>query len=94
MLISEPVARCVRCCDEWQASQREAAMKAHVDRNICIGSGNCVATAPNVFELDNEGLSHVVHPENATDDILQEVAEGCPVEAIILEDDDGNQVYP
>ena len=69
-------------------------MKARVDRNICIGSAICVSVAPEVFELDAQGQSHVAHPEAATDELLQEAAVGCPVQAIILEDDKGNQIYP
>jgi ferredoxin len=69
-------------------------MKARVDRDICIGSAMCVSIAPDVFELDDEGLSQVVNPDAGDDDLLREAAEGCPVQAIILEDDQGNQVYP
>jgi ferredoxin len=53
-----------------------------------------VATAPDVFELDDEGLSHVVDTEAGDDDLLLEAAEGCPMQAIMLEDSEGNQVYP
>lgn len=69
-------------------------MKAKVDRDLCIGSAMCVATAPDVFEVDDEGLSRVVDPDVGTDDLLREAAEGCPVQAVILEDEEGNQVYP
>jgi ferredoxin len=69
-------------------------MKAKVDRDICIGAAMCVSTAPEVFELNNEGLSEVVNPDAGDDDLLREAAESCPVQAIILEDEDGNQVYP
>jgi ferredoxin len=54
----------------------------------------CVATAPGVFELDDEGLSRVVDPDAGDEELLREAAEGCPVQAIILEDDEGNQIYP
>jgi len=69
-------------------------LKARVDRNVCIGSAVCVSVAPDVFELDERGQSHVTHPEAATDELLQEAATGCPVQAIVLEDEDGNQIYP
>jgi ferredoxin len=54
----------------------------------------CVATAPAVFELDDEGLSRVVDQEAGDEETLRQAAEGCPVQAVILEDDDGNQIYP
>lgn len=75
-------------------SKSEVAIKAHVDRNVCIGSGICVSIAPDVFDLDDEMRSHVVNPEAATDALYREAAENCPTQAIVLEDDDGNQIYP
>jgi ferredoxin len=50
--------------------------------------------APEVFELGDDGLSRVVDPEAGDDELLRETAEACPVQAIVLEDDQGNQVYP
>ncbi|MBS3784350.1 MAG: ferredoxin [Anaerolineae bacterium] len=69
-------------------------MNVKVDRDLCIGSAMCVATAPGVFELDDEGLSRVVDPNVDDEDLLRDAAEGCPVQAVILEDDEGNQIYP
>ena len=69
-------------------------MKAIVDRDLCIGSAMCVATAPDVFDLDDGGLSYVIDPEAVDEDLLREAAEGCPMQAIVLEDEEGNQVYP
>lgn len=76
------------------SGRKDKTMRARVDRDYCIGSSLCVATAPDVFELDDEGLSRAVDPDGASDDVLREAAEGCPAQAIILEDDEGNQVYP
>jgi ferredoxin len=72
----------------------EEAVKARVDRSLCIGSAMCVSIAPDVFELDNQGQSHAINPDPGDDDLLREVAESCPVLAIVLEDDEGNQVFP
>jgi ferredoxin len=36
----------------------------------------------------------VVDQEAAEDKKLREAAENCPTQAIVLEDEDGNQVYP
>lgn len=69
-------------------------MKTRVDRDVCIGAAMCVATAPDVYELDDEGLSHAVNPDAGHDDLLWQAAESCPVQAVILEDDEGNQLYP
>ncbi len=69
-------------------------MKAIVDRDVCIGAAMCVATAPDVFELGGDGLARVTDSGDVSDEILHEAAEGCPVQAIILEDDEGQQIYP
>jgi ferredoxin len=69
-------------------------MKARVDRDLCIGAAMCVSIAPEVFELDNKGLSHVVNPGAGSDEQLREAAETCPAQAIVLEDEEGNQIYP
>ena len=69
-------------------------MRARVDKDLCIGSAICTAIAPEVFELDNDGLSEVVGPNAATEDLLREAAESCPEHAIMLEDDQGNHICP
>jgi ferredoxin len=33
-------------------------------------------------------------PEAGDEALLREAVEGCPVQAITLEDDEGNQIYP
>jgi ferredoxin len=64
-----------------------------VDRGLCIGSGDCVDTAPDVFELDSEEKAVVVDPDGApVDDILQAAA-NCPVSAITVVGEDG-ELYP
>jgi len=69
-------------------------VKPIVDRDTCIGAASCVGVAPDVFQLDEEFKSTVVDPDAADDDTLMQAAEACPVQAITLLDDEGNQVYP
>ena len=69
-------------------------MKARVDRDLCIGVGNCVAYAPTVFELDEENKAVVLDTASVDDDTLLEAAKSCPESAILVEDDEGNQLYP
>lgn len=69
-------------------------MKIKVDRNLCIGAGTCTVIAPEVFELDSELKSVVKDPKGAPDDRIIDAAKSCPVLAIILEDDDGKQIFP
>jgi ferredoxin len=70
------------------------AVRVRVDRDLCIGVGNCVAYAPTVFELDEENKAVVLDPASVDDDTLLEAAKSCPESAILVEDDEGNQLYP
>ena len=69
-------------------------MKVKVDRDLCIGVGNCVALAPTAFKLDEENKAIVLDPSSVGDDTLLETAESCPEDAIVIEDDEGRQLYP
>jgi ferredoxin len=69
-------------------------MKVKVDRDLCIGVSNCVVIAPTVFKLDDENKAVVLDPGSVGETTLMEAAESCPENAIIVEDDEGNQLYP
>lgn len=69
-------------------------MKVRVDRDLCIGIGNCVAFAPSVFELDAESKAVVLDPSSVDESTLLEAAKSCPEQAIIIEDEGGQQLYP
>ncbi len=69
-------------------------MKVRVNRDLCIGVGNCVVFAPTVFKLDEEDKAMILDPASVDDDTLLEAAESCPEKAIIIEDDEGYQLYP
>ena len=45
--------------------------------------GACTGVAPDVFEMNDEGLASVVGDDVAS---AKEAAESCPVEAIEVED--------
>ena len=70
------------------------ALKVKVDRMLCIGTADCVKIAPNTFELDDEAKSTVKKKNGDSDDKIIEAAKVCPVLAIIVEDEEGNQIYP
>ena len=69
-------------------------MKVKVDRELCSGASNCVAIAPTVFKLDDQNKAVVFDPVSVDEETLMEAAKSCPENAIILEDDEGNQLYP
>ncbi len=69
-------------------------MKVRVDRERCRGLGNCVVLAPAVFKLDDANKAVVLDYHGMDNSRLFEAAESCPENAIILEDDEGRQLYP
>jgi len=69
-------------------------VRIRIDREKCVSSGNCVVTAPTAFLLDSEQKARLVDPDSVDDDTLILAAEMCPTEAIVLESDNGEQLYP
>ena len=53
-----------------------------------------MAFAPTVFKLDEENKAVVLDPSSVDDNTLLEAAESCPEQAIIVEDDEGHQLFP
>ena len=68
-------------------------IRIEVDRDLCIGSGDCVASQPEVFQLDDEGKAYVVDPDAASTDDVVEAASNCPVTAIFVIGEEGD-LYP
>jgi len=65
-----------------------------VDRALCFGFGDCVDSLPAVFDLDDEDKAVVLDPDAASVEDVAEAAQNCPVDAIILTDEHGAQIYP
>ena len=61
-----------------------------VDWDYCVGSGDCVRTAPNAFRLDEEeGMAEVLEGVEEVDvDTLVDAAMSCPTNAITVRVDD------
>ncbi|MEU4199097.1 ferredoxin [Streptomyces sp. NPDC045470] len=59
-------------------------MKIDIDTSVCIGSGQCALTAPEVFTQDDEGFSALLpgREDGAGDPLVREAARACPVQAI------------
>lgn len=69
-------------------------MKVRVDRELCIGVGNCVAVAPSVFKLDEKNKAVAAEAPSVEEQTLWDAAQSCPENAIVLEDDEGHQLHP
>ena len=68
-------------------------IRIEVDRGLCIGSGDCVDSAPGVFELDAEDKAVVIDPDGDPLDMVMDAAGNCPVTAIFIYGEEGD-LYP
>jgi len=61
-------------------------MKPIINQQTCIGCGQCEATCPEVFKL-NDGKAQVIEGINYDDftDPIKQAVDGCPVQAITIE---------
>ena len=55
-----------------------------VDKEKRIGCGLCASTCPDVFELGDDGKSHVKDPKGCDKCNCNEATSSCPAQAITL----------
>jgi ferredoxin len=59
-------------------------LEIRIDREKCMGSGNCSFWAEGVFDLDDEGIAVVVDPTAGPEDKIILAMQGCPTQAITV----------
>ncbi|MEV2212179.1 ferredoxin [Streptomyces sp. NPDC050997] len=61
-------------------------MHIDIDKDACIGAGQCALAAPGVFTQDDDGLSTLLpgREDGAGDLMVREAARACPVAAITV----------
>ena len=70
-------------------------LKIKIDRYSCIGSSNCIHAAPDFFELDDERICSFKETKVETEmDIIVEACSVCPVNALLVFDEEGKQIVP
>ena len=70
-------------------------LKITVDRDMCIGAATCIAIAPQTYTLDSDAKAIILESaDQESDETHIDAARGCPVAAIIIEDENGNKIYP
>jgi ferredoxin len=60
------------------------ALDIQIDREACMGSGNCGFWAPGVFDLDDDGIAIVLDPGAQPDEKIVLAGQGCPTQAIAI----------
>jgi ferredoxin len=69
-------------------------LRVVIDRDQCVGFGDCVNVAPEGFKLDEETIAVFVTPENVERERLLRACDACPVDAITVWDSEGRQLVP
>jgi ferredoxin/predicted GNAT family acetyltransferase len=62
-------------------------MRVLVDRDRCVGSGTCEALAPDVFEVDDDGVLVVLReePADGEEPDVRDAVTACPTRALSLD---------
>jgi ferredoxin len=62
-------------------------MKAEVDPELCAGCGLCEEVCPEVFEMtDHAARVKVDEVPRGSEETCREAAEGCPMDAISIDE--------
>ncbi len=61
-------------------------MRVIVDMDVCKNHGQCVFSAPEVFQISVDGhLAYVAEPGEALREAVEDAADVCPLQAITVE---------
>ena len=55
-----------------------------IDRDLCMGSGQCLWYAPNTFDQDDNTVAIVIDQHGDPEDTIQTAIISCPTRAISL----------
>lgn len=66
-----------------------------VDKETCIACGACGASAPDIYDYDEDGISFVILDENQGNveipetllDDVEDACDGCPTDSIKISDE-------
>jgi ferredoxin len=63
-------------------------MKPVIDEDLCIGDGSCEDLCPDVFQLGDDGLAHVIsdNPDEEYYGCISDAEAACPTSAITIEE--------
>ncbi len=67
-------------------------LRIKIESDDCMSSGKCVADYPGAFVFDEEELASLVPNAKLTDNEIIKVARNCPSRAILVFDENNDQV--
>jgi ferredoxin len=69
-------------------------LRVRIDRTLCVGFGDCVTAAPDAFVLDGDDVAVFRAPETVDRACLLRACASCPVDALTVWDESGEQIVP
>jgi ferredoxin len=74
--------------------RRIGGLEVRIDRDLCVGFGDCITAAPDAFELDGDGVAVFLRPQTVSRGQLLAACASCPVDAITVHDENGDLLVP
>ena len=71
-----------------------SGLRVRIDRTLCVGFGDCIGAAEEAFRLDDDGVAAFVEPEKVDRQRLLHACDLCPVDAITVWNEVGEQLVP
>ena len=72
-------------------------LTVRIDRLLCVGFGDCIELAEDIFEFDEDGIA-IFRAEPASGEFDQEAfleaCRSCPVDAIVVLSSEGEELAP
>lgn len=65
-----------------ESEESQGPPQVEIDREACMGSGNCMFWAPGVFDLDDDGVAVVCGDTAGHEEQVRLAAKNCPTSAI------------
>ena len=69
-------------------------LRVRIDRDLCVGFGDCVTEVGGAFKLDEDGIAVFDQPASVACEALLRACDACPVDAITVWDAEGKQIVP
>lgn len=77
------------------AKLKIGGLTIRIERDLCVGFGDCVTEAPDAFQLDdNDQAVFAADPAAVDREKLIKACELCPVDALTVWDEEGRQLIP
>lgn len=61
--------------------------RIEVDRDLCMGAGQCITYAPSTFDQDDLGVAIVADPDGDDGAAIRSAVTFCPTRALTVDDD-------